>query len=301
MRNRRVVIGTRGSRLARAQAAIVAQRLRHAAPHCEIEIRIVVTSGDRDRKSSLAEIGGKGIFIRELEGALLDGAIDIAAHSFKDVTTQLAPALALAGFLQPESVCDVMATRDNKPLEYLREGALIGTGSMRRKALLLRLRPDLRIAEIRGNIDTRLAKVERGDYDGIMLSEAGLIRLGLDDRIAVRFDPATFYPAPGQGVITLEVREDDGEIRELCAEAGDPPQLPVSTAELSLLEAVGFDCRTPLGIHTVVDASRILMRGFFVDPRDGRFREGRTEGPLSDPVPVGTAMAALLLQKGADR
>ncbi|MBN1308299.1 MAG: hydroxymethylbilane synthase [Chitinispirillaceae bacterium] len=297
MRNRRIVIGTRGSQLARAQAAIVAQRLRRAAPHCDVEISIIVTTGDRDRRSRLAEIGGKGIFIRELEGALLDGSIDVAAHSFKDVTTRLASSLMLAAFLRPESVCDVMVTRGNAPLEYLRKGALIGTGSMRRRALLMRLHPDLRIAEIRGNIDTRIAKVERGDYDGIMLSEAGLIRLGLDDRIAVRFDPSTFYPAPGQGVITLEVRAGDREIRELCAAAGDPEQLSVSTAELALLETIGFDCRTPLGIHTRVTDSRMRMGGFFIDPESNRFREQHTEGARSDPVAVGTAMAGLLLRK----
>jgi hydroxymethylbilane synthase len=301
MRNQRIVLGTRGSQLARAQAAIVADRLRQCAPHCKIEIAIIVTSGDRDQKSRLSVVGGKGIFIRELEGALLDGSIDAAVHSFKDVTTQLAPSLTLASFLQPESVGDVMVTHGKVPLEQLPKGARIGTGSMRRKALLLRLRPDLVIADIRGNLDTRLAKVERGDYDGIMLSEAGLIRLGLDDRIAVRFDPSTFFPAPGQGVITLETRRTDGELRELCAIAGDTRQQSISTAELALLSTVGFDCRTPLGVYTMINGAALHMSGFFVDPADGAFREGRCGGPISDPAAVGRSMGELLLKKGAGR
>jgi hydroxymethylbilane synthase len=301
MRHRRIVIGTRGSKLACAQAAIVAQRLKQIEPYREIETKIIVTSGDRDQHSHLAAIGGKGIFIRELEQALIDGAIDVAVHSFKDVTSQLAPSLSLSAFLWPESVCDVMVTHGTMPLEYLPPGAIVGTGSMRRKALLQRLRPDLSTAEIRGNIDTRIAKVDRREYDGVMLSEAGLIRLGLEERIAVRFDPSSFYPAPGQGVITLEIREADIGMRELCAAAGDARQHSISTAELTLLGTIGFDCRTPLGVYSTVNGEQLRMRGFFVAAADGEFRECSTEGPLSDPSSIGRRMGEMLLKRGAER
>jgi hydroxymethylbilane synthase len=301
MRHRRIVIGTRGSTLARAQAAIIADRLQRRQPGIAIEIKVVVTSGDRDQKSHLSAIGGKGIFIRELEQALLDGSVDMAVHSFKDVTSQLAPGLALTAFLRPESVCDVMVTHENVPFHLLPDNARIGTGSMRRKALLLRLRPDLQITEIRGNIDTRLAKVMRKEYDGIMLSEAGLIRLNLENRITERFDPSTFYPAPGQGVITIETRADDDEIKKIAASAGDDDQLVVSTAELTLLTAIGFDCRTPLGVYTTIKNAEMVMRGFYIDTDNGIFRECSAHGTSADPSNLGSVMAAQLIDNNGTR
>lgn len=297
MQQRKIIIGTRGSQLARAQTAIVARRIGEVYPDTEIEIKTIVTSGDRDQKNSLAAIGGKGIFIRELEIALIDGSIDIAVHSFKDVTAQLAYGLTLAAFLRPESVCDAMVTRSGISFEDLPSGARIGTGSMRRKVQLLRLRPDLQIAEIRGNVDTRIAKVDRGEYDGVMLSEAGLIRLGLTSCIAHRFDPASFYPAPGQGVITIETRKDASVLYETCVAAGDRQQLTVSTAELALLETVGFDCRTPLGVYTGIVGEELRMSGFFVDPEHAIFRECSVAGSPSAPKALGADLGKRLLAR----
>jgi hydroxymethylbilane synthase len=295
MWNRRIVIGTRGSKLARAQADIVVQRLLHQFPHQEIETRIIVTSGDRNQHSRLSEIGGKGIFIRELEQALIDGTIDIAVHSFKDVTSQLAPSLSLVGFFTPESVCDVLVTKGNRPLAFLPPNARVGTGSMRRRALLHRIRPDIRLSDVRGNIDTRIAKVDRGEYDGILLSEAGLVRLGLEDRISERFDPYTFYPAPGQGVITLEARTDDADMRELGQKIGDARQRTISTAEFALLTTIGFDCRTPLGVYTKVKNDILLMCGFFIDYTTWEFRENSVEGRCDIPEKTGKELALKLL------
>jgi hydroxymethylbilane synthase len=294
MRNRRIILGSRGSKLARAQATIISDRLKELFPDRQIVTEIIVTSGDKDRKSHLSEIGGKGIFIRELEQALLDETIDIAVHSFKDVTANLAPSLTLTGFRKPESVCDVLVTRGNVPLDQLPEGAVIGTGSMRRQVLLKRLRPDITLAPVRGNIDTRISKVDSGAYDGIMLSEAGLIRLGLEGRVAYRFDPAFFYPAPGQGVITLETRESDTVMSEIAKATGSNEQYAVSTAELSLLTTIGFDCRTPLGVYTTYDNDVMRMSGFFVDEKDDRFIEQSIEDTDADPVTVGKKMADLL-------
>jgi len=290
----RIIIGSRGSALARAQTEIVARKLHAKLPGLDIQKKFITTTGDRDQKSLLRDIGGKGIFIKELEQALLDGEIDIAVHSFKDVTSELAPGCTLAAFLAPESVSDVMITRYGVTLDDLKRGARIGTGSMRRKALLARIRPDLVTAEIRGNIDTRLAKVDSGEYDAIMLSEAGLIRLGLTDRISVRFDPSSFYPAPGQGVITIETRCNDVTSQTVAQQAGDASQELISTAELTLLTTVGFDCRTPLGVHTTTTKSTIAMCGFFITPDTGEFREGSITGSTDDPVGAGKALAKLL-------
>ncbi|MBN1759038.1 MAG: hydroxymethylbilane synthase [Chitinispirillaceae bacterium] len=297
MRNNRIVIGTRGSKLARVQAEIVEHRLRQVRPYAQIEQRIIVTSGDRDRKSDLSVIGGKGVFIRELEQALIDGMIDLAVHSFKDVTTRLAPSLVLDAFLTPESVADILVTDCDMPLAFLPKGALIGTGSTRRKALLQRLRPDLEVTPIRGNVDTRIAKVDRKEYTGVMLSEAGLIRLGLGNRVSIRMDPETFYPAPGQGVITVETRSDDRELREICSQIGDARQLQISSAELALLGTIGFDCRTPLGVYSRVENGTLRMKGFFVDETAGTFRECATEGAAEECVAVGNELALLLLQR----
>lgn len=298
MRNNQIIIGTRGSKLALAQAEIVASRLQQELPTAQIEKRIIVTSGDRDRTSTLAVIGGKGVFIRELEQALIDGTIDLAVHSFKDVTTQLAQSLLLDTFLMPESVADVMVTRGNIPLTLLPQGALIGTGSMRRKILLQRMRPDLQIRPIRGNVDTRIAKVDKREYDGVLLSEAGLIRLGLEKRVAEWFDPETFYPAPGQGVITIETRRDDDAIRKICSIIGDQQQQVISRAELALLGTIGFDCRTPLGVYSRIAGEKLRMKGFHVDDATGAFRECQAEGPIGEGVAVGKQLALQLLQGG---
>jgi hydroxymethylbilane synthase len=291
----RLVLGTRGSRLALAQAEIVADRFRTMVPAAIVTVRTVTTSGDRDRSSRLSDIGGKGVFIRELEQALIGRDIDIAVHSFKDITAHPAPGLCLSGFFRPESVRDVLITAGPLTLDELPRGARVGTGSARRRTLLSRLRGDLRMADIRGNIDTRLVKLDRGEYDAIMLSEAGVIRLGLTRRELIGFDPATFYPAPGQGVITLEVRDDDPGLRDLCKEAGDRTQWAISNAELGLLRTVGFDCRTPLGVHSVLDGNDIVMRGFFMKPDGGRFVEREARGPFSDPEPVGAGLGRTFL------
>ena len=290
-----LIIGTRGSKLALAQAEIARQRLVRAVPDLAIECRVIATSGDRDQRSTLSDIGGKGVFIRELEQALLDKTIDIAVHSFKDVTANLAAGLRLSSFFRPESVCDALALKKGLILEALPKGGRIGTGSMRRKVLLGRIRPDLVITDIRGNIDTRLRKLDDGQFEGIMLSEAGLIRLKLGDRISHRFNPEKFYPAPGQGVITLETRADDNAAHALCLQAGDEDQRIKSEAEFALLRAVGFDCRAPLGVHTVLSGSTLTMKGFIVKSAGGEFTERAVTGPAAEPSRAGTDLGMAFL------
>ena len=229
-----IKLGTRGSKLALAQADIAAKRLRAADSSLNIDIVKIATSGDKDQRTSLSQIGGKGVFIKELEQALLDGVIDIAVHSFKDITSDIPSDLEMCAFFTPESVCDVLVSRDNLPLDKLPMNAVIGTGSMRRRALLSRLRPDFQFSDIRGNIDTRLSKLKKGFYDGIVLSEAGLIRLGLQDKSHGVSIPQLSILLPAR-VIALETRKSDNRVRDLCLKA------------VRWLTANYFSCRT--GAH----------------------------------------------------
>ena len=291
-----ITVGTRGSNLALAQTRIAMERLQKVWPSPACEIKTIATTGDRNQQASLSNIGGKGVFIRELERALLDGSIDIAVHSFKDITARLAEDLELCAFFAPESPCDVLLSRGKTSLEGLTHGARIGTGSMRRRALLSRMRPDLVFADIRGNIETRISKMERGEFDAIVVSEAGLIRLGLDSLIAFRFDPTVFYPSPGQGVIAIEIRKQDQDLRELCRAVGDNSQHAISLAEISLLTCLGFDCRTPLGIYTQHTHNDLTMTGFYIQNDSSAFIERCARGAASAPQELGEAMARLLLE-----
>jgi hydroxymethylbilane synthase len=183
-------------------------------------------------------------------------------------------------------------------LDKLPPNAVIGTGSMRRRALLSRLRPDIKFSDIRGNIDTRLSKLDKGFYDAIVLSEAGLIRLGLQQKISWRFDPSVFYPAPGQGVIALETRKSDSRVRDLCLKAGDDLQRIISLAELSALTSLGFDCRTPFGVFTNISGETLKMNGFYVDPLTDHFIEKSVSGSIFSPVELGKILSNNLLGRG---
>ncbi len=248
---RKIRIGSRGSALAMWQA----NHAKSLLPNHDVEIKIIKTEGDLSDKP-LSEIGGKGVFIKSLELALLNNEIDIAVHSFKDVTSDLAPGLQLSGFLKPESVRDALIV-GKAPVKT------IATGSLRRIQLLKKLRPELKTVDIRGNVDTRLKKLDEGQFDGLILSEAGLIRLGLNDRVTESLDPMSFVPAPGQGVICFETRE--GELTDLCDSISDPEQLIISRIERQLLEEIGFDCTVPLGVYSELKDDKILMRVFLND------------------------------------
>ncbi|NLD95348.1 MAG: hydroxymethylbilane synthase [Fibrobacter sp.] len=288
-------IGTRGSRLARAQTDIVIDRLKKADPSLQIETVIITTTGDKDQKTSLKDIGGKGVFIREIEHALLDNTIDLAVHSFKDITCQTADGLRLAGFLKPESVCDVLISRNTMPFNDIPSGSTIGTGSMRRRVLLKRIRNDLKYVDIRGNIDTRIARLDEGVYDGIVLSEAGLIRLGLQDRISERFNPEWFIPAPGQGVIAVESRANDESLFRLCQDVFDKEQFLLSGAEFMVLEEIGFDCRMPFGMHSRIDKGILTMKAFYENPENGTYVEETATGSSSLPSEIAVQLVEKLL------
>lgn len=242
-----VRLGTRNSKLALQQTHIVKTLLQERVPDIEIEVREIKTTGDMDQTRPLSEIGGKGVFIKEIEQALERQEIDIAIHSLKDITSEILPTLHLSGFLQAESSQDVLVL--NPKYQTLPEKARIATGSMRRRALLKRQHPDIQFVEIRGNVPTRIQKLDQGEFDGLILSEAGLIRLKLIERISKRYSVEEFCPAPGQGVIALETRKADEWATSLSQKVNHREQEIKSTAELTFLRHVGFDCRAPLGIH----------------------------------------------------
>ncbi len=294
---RKIRIGTRGSRLALAQTNIIITRLKSVDPSLDIDTVIIATAGDKDQKASLKEIGGKGVFIREIEYALLNNSIDLAVHSFKDITSQNAVGLSLSGFLKPESVCDVLISRLKLPFNDIPPGSVIGTGSMRRRALLRRMRSDLEYVDIRGNIDTRISRVDDGVYAGIILSEAGVIRLGLNGKISERFDPELFIPAPGQGVIAVEIRTGDDQLSQLCRAACDEEQFLVSSAEFTVLESLGFDCRMPFGMLSKIDQGFLIMKAFYEDQENGNFIEEMIQGSSSEPMKTGKRLAQQLLKR----
>lgn len=242
----RLVIGTRGSRLALTQTHWVADRLRQAHPSLDIEIRTIQTQGDRTQAANvpLSSFGEKGIFAKELEAALRAGEVDLAVHSMKDLEHTLPEGLALAAVPEREDPrdCLIGATLDTLP-----HGAIIGTGSVRRRALLWSRRPDLQMREVRGNIDTRLRKLEEGQYDALCLAVAGLNRLGFQDRIAEVLDPEWFTPDPGQGALGVETREDDTRLRDLLKAVNHRESEFTTRAERAFLREIGGSCKTPVG------------------------------------------------------
>jgi len=223
--------------------------------------------GDELPDASLSEIGGKGAFIKTLESALLANEIDVAVHSLKDVTSQQPESLTLSGFLKAESCADVWLSPSGVSIQDLSEGARIGTGSLRRQAILKSIRPDLEVRSIRGNVQTRIEGMAANRLDGILLSEAGVLRLGLGHLVTQRLDPIEFVPAPGQGVITLETRVRDAAIGELCRQISDPTQAKLSQIERHILVEVGFDCRMPLGLFAWSDGAQVVIEVFLADTR----------------------------------
>jgi len=295
----RLVIGTRGSLLALTQTHTVADALRDAHPGLEIDIRTIQTVGDQTQAANvpLSSFGEKGIFAKELETALLGGEIDLAVHSLKDMAHTLPPGLHIAAVpaRQDARDCLVGSTLDALPM-----GAIVGTGSVRRRALLLSRRPDLQCREIRGNIDTRLRKAQGGDYDAICLAVAGLNRLGLQDQITEVLDPAWFTPDPGQGALALETRQDDWRVNDLVSLVGHAPTQLAIQAERAFLRALGGGCQTPLGAFATVFGQQITLVGMAAAPNGSVvLRETLTRSTLQVAL-VGKTLAEMLRAAGAD-
>jgi hydroxymethylbilane synthase len=257
---RTFVIGTRGSRLALRQVELVSQMLRAASPDVAIDVREIKTEGDRSN-APLSEIGGAGVFTKAIEDALLAGTVDIAVHSLKDLPPELPAGLTIAAVPERGDVRDVLVTRGGVSLDALPPGARIGTGSGRRAVQLRTLRPDLETAEIRGNVDTRIRKVQSGEYDGAVLAMAGLERLGLTEHIAQVFETEQMTPAVGQAALAVEVRADDDEAIALVRTIEHWQTRAAVEAERGYLRRLGAGCRLPVGAYAWIDGESLFVQG----------------------------------------
>jgi hydroxymethylbilane synthase len=296
---RTLVVGSRGSRLAFRQAEIALEALRSAHPQATFQVRTIRTTGDR-KKASLSEIGGRGVFVIEIERALLAGEIDIAVHSLKDLPTDETPGLAIAAVLPREDPRDVLVSRGRLKLRDMAARAVVGTGSPRRAAQLIAMRPDLRVADIRGNVDTRIRKVENSEYDAVVLAAAGLARLGWLDRAAQTFDPDEMLSAPGQGALAVQVRTEDPETFAAVLTVDDPDTRAAVTAERAFERRLGGGCHAAIAALADVWEERIRLRGLVADPAGGELFRGEIDLAVTDPESAGLLLAEQLIERGAD-
>ncbi|MEQ1440126.1 hydroxymethylbilane synthase [Fontimonas sp. SYSU GA230001] len=292
-------IATRESPLALWQAEHVRARLRAVHRGLDVVLVPMTTSGDQLLSAPLAQVGGKGLFVKELEAAMLQGHADIAVHSMKDVPVHQPEGLCLAAFLQGEDPRDAFVSSRHASLDALPQGAHVGTSSLRRQAQLHALRPDLRITELRGNVGTRLRKLDEGQYDAILLAAAGLLRLGLDARIREALDPARFVPAIGQGIVGIECREDDAATRALLAPLHDPPSALRLAAERAMNARLGGACQVPVAGHATVSGTRLRLDGLVGAPDGSRVVRAQVEGEAAAARSLGEQLAGRLLRDGA--
>ncbi len=285
-----MTIGTRGSQLALWQARWVQGRLEGA------EILTIKTTGDRIAAAALPEVGGKGLFTKEIEEALLDGRADVAVHSLKDLPTEMDRRLVIAAVPPREDVRDALVGR---PLENLPRGARVGTSSLRRAAQLRHARPDLIVENIRGNVDTRLRKLGEGRYDAVVLAVAGLRRLGLADRIAEVLSPEWMCPAAGQGALAVQCRAGDAETQRRLAALDDPQTRAEVTAERALLAELGGGCRVPIGACARAEGSRLRLTAMVASPDGAQLVRVTLDGSVADPEGLGRRAAAELNSRGA--
>jgi len=296
-------IGTRGSPLALTQAGMVRSRLLAATALAAeaIALTVIRTTGDAIQDRPLAEVGGKGLFTKEIEEALLAGTIDLAVHSAKDLPTALPQGLTIAAVLPREDPRDVFISRKAKSLRELRFGATVGTASLRRQALVKRLRPDLDVVAFRGNVDTRLRKLDQGVVDATLLALAGLKRLGRAHAATAILDIDDFLPAVGQGIIAIEARADDTRTRDLLDRINAADDLTALTAERAFLAVLDGSCRTPIAGNATLEAGRLRLRGLIAKPDGSAAFETAREGSAADAAALGSDAARELRRRaGAD-
>ena len=299
---RPLLIGTRGSPMALYQAGLARDRLSAAHPALAaadaVELVTIRTTGDRVQTRLLAEIGGKGLFTKEIEEALLDRRIDLAVHSLKDMETVLPAGLAIAAVLPRDDPRDVLVSSNGAGLAALPRGARIGTASLRRRAQLLRLRGDLDVVPIRGNVGTRLAKLAAGDFEGLLLALCGLERLGQAGLASEILAPEIMLPAVGQGALAIECREADDALRQLLVPLNDPASAACVAAERAMLAALDGSCRTPIAGLATIAGDRLSLDGLLLAPDGEAERRGRIAGPIGDAVALGGELGERL-RRGA--
>jgi hydroxymethylbilane synthase len=297
---KRIRIGSRGSMLALAQSNWVKRQLEAHYPQMQIDLTIIKTSGDRFVDTPIAAIGGKGVFTKEIEDALLRDDIDIAVHSMKDLPTEMVAGLAIAAVPLREDARDVLVSREGRRLNNLPSGARVATGSLRRQAQLLHHRGDLSILAIRGNIDTRLGKLDEGQADALIMAAAGLIRIGRAERITEYLPDEICVSAVAQGALGIEAR-DDGAMAALLAFLHDADTGAEVSAERMLLQRLGGGCHVPIGARARVTGDALKMIGIVVDPSGKSLCRGEISGKASDAAELGRRLAEQLIHDGADK
>jgi len=297
-----LTIGTRGSGLALAQASWVERNLAARFPQVGLAVRIIHTSADRDTTTSIRSGSATGVFVKEIEEALLKGEIDLAVHSMKDLPTRIPEALEIGAIPAREDARDALIGRSpGIRLPDLPPGAVIGTGSVRRQAQVLALRPDLAARDIRGNVGTRLSKLDAGGYDAIILACAGLRRLGLEDRISMALDLDVMLPAPGQGALALEIRKGDARVSSMVAALHDPAAAVAVLAERAFLRRVGGGCNSPVAVHAWPAGDILEIRGLIATPDGSTLLRDAANCPPAAAVETAAALAERILARGGSK
>ena len=293
-------LATRESALALWQTEHVAARLCEAHPGLDVVLVPMTTRGDQLQDRPLSEVGGKGLFLKELEVAMLEGRADAAVHSLKDVPMELDGPFEIAAILQRANPFDAFVSVKYEALEELPFGAKVGTSSLRRQALLRAHRPDLKLVDLRGNVNTRLAKLDAGDYDAIVLACAGLERLGLGARIRERLIAPRFIPAAAQGAIAIECRQGQPEVLALLAALDHPETRACVSAERAMTRTLGGSCQVPIAAYATLNKDKLSLEGLVGRASDGETVRGYASGPMSEPDKLGQQVADMLVSRGAD-
>jgi hydroxymethylbilane synthase len=296
-----IKIGTRGSALALVQANWVKDKLSKQFPDLTIELEIIETKGDKILDVPLANVGGKGLFVKEIEEAVLDGRAHLAVHSIKDVPAEFPEGLGIVAVAEREDFRDVLVSRDGLKLDELPSGARIGTSSLRRRAQLLNRRPDLKIESIRGNVETRLSKIVTENLDGVILAAAGLNRLGLAHKITQHLEPGVMLPAIGQGALGLETRMDDKVVLDIISFLDHRDTAVCVKAERAFLERLEGGCHVPIAALGVLKKDRLQLTGLVADPDGRKCLRDRLEAEPEEAEELGKSLAEELLDRGADK
>jgi hydroxymethylbilane synthase len=298
---KKFVIGTRGSALALWQTQYVVERLVSATPDLEVSIKTIQTRGDLVRDRALSQVGGKGLFVKEIENALVSGEIDLAVHSLKDMPTEQLQGLTLGAILERADPRDALVVRvGGGDLYSLPPGARVGTSSLRRQAQLLAARPDLHVLDLRGNVDTRLRKLREGQYDAVVLAVAGLVRLGHAEAISQTLPIDLMLPAVGQGALCIEVRRDDKATRNLISSLDHLPTHQATDAERAFLRRLEGGCQVPIGAYAQVSDAALVLHGNIAALDGSREVRDEVRGPASEAARLGTTLAELLLAAGGE-
>jgi hydroxymethylbilane synthase len=296
-----IKIGTRGSKLALTQANLVADNLKKLNPGVTVEICVIKTRGDIMQDVSLLKIGGKGVFVKEIEDALLSSTVDLAVHSMKDVPTEIPEGLTFVAIMQREDARDILVSKNNRKMEFMPRGARIGTGSMRRSAQLMAILPDLSIVSLRGNLETRLKKIETENLHGVILAAAGMKRMGLTEKISQYLPIETMLPAVGQGALGLEIRDSDDELKKILVKLNHAPTAAEITAERSFLRHLGGGCLLPIAAFGKLEGEQLSLEGLVAVPQGTSIIRDKVNGSVTEAEELGKRLAEMILEKGGNK